>query len=125
MMNFQEKKVALEAALKRLYGSFGKVKNYGSLFICRMCHGCVLRQVVYCIYQETGLAIEVVAPDEKGIYFVGSEQHAKALLAAFDAGILLKSDTSYYESTPEYEAWLVIIQTDRSVSDEELLEIIF
>ncbi len=121
------KKEALKVAKERLAQSFSDVKNYGKIFICRACHGCVLRDVVYYIYKDTKLPIEVFSVDESrhGIYayFVGSKEHAEALYEAF-GGRLAKSDTSYFAVSPEYEAWILDVKLPELPSDQEILDLL-
>ena len=125
-MNKMTKKEALEFAKGRLSQSFFDVNNYGKIFFCRRCHGCVLRDVVYYMYKEIGLAVEVFSADENqyGIYayFVGTKEHAEALHEVF-GGRLQKSDTSYFAATPEYEAWTLDVQLSQLPTDQEILDI--
>ena len=118
------KKQALEFAKARLSQSFSEVKNCGKIFICRDSYGSVLRNVIYSIYEETGLAVEVFMFGDYGyVCFVGTKEHAKALQEAF-GGTLEKSDTSYFASTPEYEAWMLGVELSEFPSNQDVWDIL-
>ena len=117
------KKEALNFAKARLSQSFSEVKNCGKIFICHRCYGCVLRDVIYYIYKDIGLSVEVLSLEEGYAYFVGTKEHAEALQEAF-GGRLQKSDTSCFASTPEYEAWTLDIKLSELPSDKEILDIL-
>ena len=123
------KKEALEFAKARLSQGFSEVTNYGKIFICHGCYGCILRDVIYYIYKDTGLAVDVFSVDiarnngNSYSYFVGSKEHAEALQEAF-GGRVYSSDTSGYASTPEYEAWIHEAKLSEHVTDQEILDIL-
>ena len=128
-MNKMTKKEALEVSKTKLSNSFKSVNNYGKLFVCHDCYGCVLRDLIYSLYRETGLAIEVfsISEDKKDgfyVYFVGSREHVEALKEAI-GGTMAMSDTSYFVATPEYEAWtLGGVRLSQLPSDQEILDIL-
>ena len=117
------KKEALDFAKARLSQGFSEVNNYGKIFICRGCYGCVLRDVIYYIYKDIGLSVEVLSLEVGYAYFVGTKEHAEDLKEAF-GGQLEKSDTSYFASTPEYEAWTLDVKLPEVPSDQEILDIL-
>lgn len=98
----KEKLAAIREELGRGVPPNGYIKNIGSVFFRCYDGGCVLRDVVYYGSIRHGLEFEVLAMDSS--YFVGSQEHAKALKTAF-GGKIYPSEHCYYASNPR-ELWI-------------------
>ena len=105
-MELKEKKAKLTAIRKefeRGMAHAGYVKNIGTVFFTCYGSACVLRDVVYYDSIRYGLEFEVLAMDCS--YFVGSQEHAKALKAAF-GGIAYETEYCHQASNPrDLWAW--------------------
>ena len=105
-MELKEKKAKLAEIRKELERGIspaGYVKNIGSIFFKCYDSGCVLRDVVYYGSIRHGLEFEVLAMDCS--YFVGSQEHAKALKAAF-GGRAYETEYCHLASNPrDLWAW--------------------
>lgn len=101
-MDMEQKKEALTKAREYLRSYFTEVENSGSMFFVLADDNCLLRDLVYDIYQQTGIYIEVVAYANKP-HFVGSLPHANLLQETYGGDIEI-SDTTYCDH--DYEAWI-------------------
>ena len=105
-MELKEKKAKLAAIreeFERGMAPAGYVKNIGTVFFTCYGSACVLRGVVYYGSIRHGLEFEVLAMDCS--YFVGSQEHAKALKAAF-GGIAYETEYCHLASNPrDLWAW--------------------